>query len=306
MNRASFAVTLHQARPSAAPAIRFSLDWASMCRRPIIHSGLDILMRNSLIEPTLRPQSFALSRRFGIMGLFCGISAAFIAGCGGAATEQMQILRSEVFSLKQDQRQLQHQVTALDSLLRLKIEGLGSFNAGLNTDIRSFKERLAIIEQRINDTDSRLVRLQSDLDSRKSSAAAQAQAQGKNQAEKIEPRDVFDLAYKDFTSSNYQMAIEGFTDFLQRYPDSPSAAEAYFYSGSSYQALKKYEEAVKSYSVIAAKYPDSRLHPDALFRIGECLIKLGDKSRGETYYQAVIQKFPDSDAAAAARARLNP
>ncbi|OGG04447.1 MAG: tol-pal system protein YbgF [Candidatus Glassbacteria bacterium RIFCSPLOWO2_12_FULL_58_11] len=262
-------------------------------------------MRDSMIERDLELSLFGRYLRLGLAAFLSVILASFSAGCGGAATEQMQILRSEVFSLKQDQRQLQHQVTALDSLLRSKVEGLGGFNADLNADLRSLKERLSIIEQRINDTDSRLVRLQSDLDSRKSSAA-QDQAQDKSRPEKIAPQDVFDLAYKDYTSSNYQMAIEGFTDFLQRYPDSPSVAEAYFYSGGSYQALKKYEEAIKSYSVIAAKYPDSRLHPDALFRIGECLIKLGDKSRGETYYQAVIQKFPDSDAAAAARARLNP
>ena len=95
-------------------------------------------------------------------------------------------------------------------------------------------------------------------------------------------------------------------DFIERFPDNPMAAEALFYIGSSYQALKQYEKAIESYKALAEKFQDSPQNPDALVRIGDCWIKLGQKSRAELYYESVIQRFPDSDAAAHARARLNP
>lgn len=231
-------------------------------------------------------------------------SVALSGGCGGAGTEQIQLLRSEIFSIKQDQRQMQHQLTALDSLIRQRIENLDSFNADFGADVRQLSERLSVIEQRLNDTESRISRLsgRSMLSENTPRAARDEQQQATRGPG---PREMYDLAYKDFTSSNYQLAIEGFSDFVQSNPDAPLAPQAYLYMGNSYQALNKYEEAISSYRSIVDRYPDSQLHPDALFKIGDSLIKLGDTSRGETYFQGVIQKFPESNAAELARARLN-
>ena len=224
-------------------------------------------------------------------------------GCGGASAEQMQLMRSEIFSIKQEQRQMQHQLTALDSLIRQRVEGMSQFNADFGVDVRQLSERLAVIEQRLGDTETRLNNLAGSVRTRNE----QAQPSGDQEAAKEGPgpRELYDLAYKDFTSSNYQLAIEGFSDFVQRHPDTPLAPQAYLYMGNSYQALNKYEQAISSYKTIVDRYSDSQLHPDALFKIGDSLIKLGDVSRGETYFQHVIQKFPESNAAELARARLN-
>ena len=230
------------------------------------------------------------------------LAVTIFAGCGGASAEQIQLLRSEVFSLKQDQRQLQHEVTALDSLIRLRVQSLDGFNADFSADVRSINQRLEQIEQRLSDSEERLTRLTSTVQTAApSGGSAGGQAQKEPSA-----RDLFDLDYKDFTSSNYQIAIEGFADFLQHHPDSPLAPEAYLYIGNSYQALNKYEIAVSSYTAILEKYPESPLNPDALYKIGDSLIKLGDVSRGETYFQNLIQKYPDANAARLARGRLKP
>ncbi|MBW7996756.1 MAG: tol-pal system protein YbgF [Candidatus Glassbacteria bacterium] len=249
---------------------------------------------------------YALSAR-AIRTLVTGallVAALAAGGCGGAGAEQIQLLRSEVFSIKQDQRQLQHQLTALDSLIRQRVESLDRFSAGFEADVRQLSERLSVTEQRLNDTESRISRLsgRTMITPEQTPGAAQQETQ-KQQGPG--PRELYDLAYKDFTSSNYQLAIEGFSDFIQRYPDMPLAPQAYLYMGNCYQALNKVEEAISSYKSIVDRYPDSQLTPDALFKIGDSLIKLGDVPRGETYFQHVIQKFPESNAAELARARLN-
>ena len=224
------------------------------------------------------------------------------SGCGGASAEQIELLRAEVFSLRQDQRQINHQITALDSLINQKVKALDNFNADFGTDMRSLNQRLAVIEQRLDDTEGRLLRLQGRVSAETPAPPDSDQAQ----PQKVSPTEIFDIAYKDFNSSKHQLAIEGFSDFIERFPDNPMAAEAFFYIGSSYQALKKYEKAIESYRAIAERFQDSPQHPDALVRIGDCWVKLGQKSRAELYFQSVIQRFPDSEAAAHARARLNP
>jgi tol-pal system protein YbgF len=227
------------------------------------------------------------------------------AACGGASKD-FQLLRSEVFSLQQDQRQMQHQITVLDSLIRQRTTGMGQFTANFDADIRQLKERVAIFDQRISDNEKRVSRMQS-LETAKPATVSPGQAGvPAASAGSADPREIFNLAYKDFTSSSYDMAIEGFRDFLTRYPDVPLATEAYLYIGDSYRAQKKYNEAISSYSKIVERFADSQLHPDALYKIGDCLISSGQKARGETYLQQLIQKFPDSEAAALARARLNP
>ncbi|MEA1996235.1 MAG: tol-pal system protein YbgF [Gemmatimonadota bacterium] len=249
-------------------------------------------------------RSFSLKGFLVSVVIPCSLAAGLVSGCGGASTDQIQLLRSEIFTLKQEQRQLHHQASTLDSLVRRKTDQRSQFGAGFGADIRQLQERLSVLEQRMDDTEARITRLKSTA-ATSSPAASAARSEG-TQAVRIAPREIFDLAYKDFTSSNYEMAVEGFRDFLQRFPDSPLAPEAHLYIGNSFRARKKYEEAVSSYRTLVDRYPDSPLQPDALYRIGDCLLKLGDRSRGETYFQTVIQKFPDSNAAALARAKMNP
>lgn len=256
----------------------------------------------TVADKTLMGLSAFTIRRF--ISIALPIAIVVVAGCGGAGAEQVQLLRSEVFGIKQDQRKMQHQLTVLDSLIRQRVEGLDRFNADFGADVGELSRRMAVLEQQFSDTESRISRLSGR------SVARQTGPGGQNAAQDVQPkgpgqRELYDLAYKDFTSSNFQLAVEGFSDFIQSYPDAPLAPQAYLYMGNSYQALNKFEQAISSYKSIVDKYPDSQLHPDALFKIGDSLIKLGDVSRGETYFQHVIQKFPDSNAAELARDRLN-
>ena len=259
-------------------------------------------MRPNINMPAIMTNGIGASISRGLIALSLCLLTLSSAGCGGASAEQMQLMRSEIFSIKQEQRQMQHQLTALDSLIRQRVEGLDDFSADFGVDVRQISERLSVIEQRLGDSETRLNRVAGMVQAR-----PQAQPEAKPEAGSSGPgpRELYDLAYKDFTSTNYQLAVEGFSDFVQRYPDTPLAAQAYLYMGNSYQALNKYEDAISSYKTIADRYSDSQLHPDALFKIGDSLIKLGDVARGETYFQHVIQKFPESNAAELARARLN-
>ncbi|MCE5273443.1 tol-pal system protein YbgF [bacterium] len=234
-----------------------------------------------------------------------------VAGCGGAKSSDLQILRSEVFGLRQDQRQLKSQIALLDSLVNQRVETLDRFQAGYRSDTGQLEEQMSTLQQRISDTEQRLLRLQSEFQARAVSGQSVPAAGGSATAtpatqNAADPNQLYELAYKDFTASNYQMAIEGFRDFLARYPDIPLAANANLYIGNSFRALKKYDEAIKAYRQIVDRFPDSQLVPDALYRIGDCYISMGQKARGETFLQTVVQKYPDSDAAQMARARLNP
>ncbi|MCC6281078.1 MAG: tetratricopeptide repeat protein [Saprospiraceae bacterium] len=67
-----------------------------------------------------------------------------------------------------------------------------------------------------------------------------------------------------FQQGRYQQAIEGFTNYLAKYPNGQNAIPAYYYRAESYASntLKQYSKALQDYAAIVAKGP-SRLYPKA-------------------------------------------
>ena len=247
------------------------------------------------------------------IGLFVVMSPVLfsLTACSGAAARDSDILRSDVMMLKQENRQLRQQLAELDSLVRNKTEDMSGERAYFSTDIRELKERVSVIEQRIDDLQQRISRMAANISMAGTQQASAAQGQGGAEESApaqaaAGPRDIFDLAYRDYTGSQYQIAIEGFRDFLDRFPKSALAPEALLYIGNSYRAMKKHQEAIEAFRRIIDEFPDSPLHADALYKIGDSLIESGDRSRGEVYLQTLVQKFPDTNAARLARAKLSP
>ena len=245
------------------------------------------------------------------IGLFVVLSPVLfsLTACSGVAARDTDILRSDVMMLKQENRQLRQQLAELDSLVRNKTDDMSGERANFATDIRQLEERVSVIEQRIDDLQQRILRMAAVVNAAGAQQASGTQAQaaaGETTPEAASPRDIFDLAYRDYTASQYQIAIEGFRDFLNRFPESSLAPEALLYIGNSYRAMKKHQEAIESFRRIIDEFPDSPLHADALYKIGDSLIESGDRSRGEVYLQTLIQKFPDTNAARLARAKLSP
>ena len=67
-----------------------------------------------------------------------------------------------------------------------------------------------------------------------------------------------------FQQGRYQQAIEGFTNYLAKYPSGQNALSAYYYRAESYAStgIKQYSKALQDYAAIVAKGP-SRLYPKA-------------------------------------------
>jgi hypothetical protein len=67
-----------------------------------------------------------------------------------------------------------------------------------------------------------------------------------------------------FQQGKYQQAIEGFTNYLAKYPNGQNAIPAYYYRAESYASnnIKQYPKALQDYAAVVAKGP-SRLYPKA-------------------------------------------
>lgn len=63
----------------------------------------------------------------------------------------------------------------------------------------------------------------------------------------------FRAALTQFENGNYPRAVEGYTDYLRKYPSGIHVLDAYFQRGESYAVLKQYSEALKDYEFVVGR-----------------------------------------------------
>lgn len=125
-------------------------------------------------------------------------------------------------------------------------------------------------------------------------------------AEQLEsPEGLMRLAVTDFLSGNYELATEGFREYLDSYPTSSRAAEAQLYMGDVHFNQREYDQAIIEYDLLLQKYPNSVKKVTALYKKGLALAELDETEDALTYLRQVVSDFPDSTEAASAQQKID-
>ena len=114
----------------------------------------------------------------------------------------------------------------------------------------------------------------------------------------------YENALARFRDAKYADAIAGFKDFLTAYPDSTLAANAQYWIGYSYYALKDYKTSLANQKKLVAAYPDSPKVPDAQLNIAANQIELNDMAGARRTLKDLVAKHPGTPAAQLAARRL--
>lgn len=123
-------------------------------------------------------------------------------------------------------------------------------------------------------------------------------------ASRVNPQQLWQSSYADYTSGAYGLAVAGFQMFLNSFPKSQQAHEAQLLIGESLSLDRKDVEAVAAYDRVIANYPESLSVPQAYYKRGVALQRLGETDRARESYEAAIKQFPDSQAAILAKQGL--
>jgi tol-pal system protein YbgF len=115
---------------------------------------------------------------------------------------------------------------------------------------------------------------------------------------------MYQAAYRDYTRGNFDLAIEGFRDFVDSFPQSDKADNAAYWIGESLFSQKKYRDAIEQFDKVVTQYPKSDKVPGALLKKGYSYISLGERAQGIVQLQYVVHEHPKSQEATLARQRL--
>jgi len=116
---------------------------------------------------------------------------------------------------------------------------------------------------------------------------------------------VYQQAQKVWLSDDYAGALQLFSDYLARYPDTELAGNAQYWQGRCYLKLDRHEEAVAAFQNVRTKYPenDSKVS-QAMQSQAVALSRLGRNDEAERLLEEVVQKYPTTSAARQAESDL--
>jgi tol-pal system protein YbgF len=129
-------------------------------------------------------------------------------------------------------------------------------------------------------------------------------SKGGSPSSSLSPSEAYGLAYNDYLKGNYELALNGFKNFLIQYKDTSLAPNAQYWIGESYYGGKEYRKAIEAFSKVVSDYPVSSKVPGSLLKTGFAYIQLADKEKARSFLKKVIEDFPFSDEANLAKSRL--
>ncbi len=119
----------------------------------------------------------------------------------------------------------------------------------------------------------------------------------------LQPQDIYQAAYIDFSKGSYSLAIAGFREFLRRYPDHELAGSAQYWIGEAYLSLAR-GFAVQEFKKVQANYPRADKVPTALYKEALALLDLKQPALAQARLQYLVDNFPRAEETSLARERL--
>ena len=119
------------------------------------------------------------------------------------------------------------------------------------------------------------------------------------------PTQMWDTAWADYTSGQYDLAVLGFDAYIKTFPKSDMADDAQVYICNAYLNDGKNDKAVEACDIAIRTYPKGNAIPEAYLRKGQAQLNLRDAGGARATWEALIRNFPDSAMAQMAQNRLN-
>ncbi len=107
---------------------------------------------------------------------------------------------------------------------------------------------------------------------------------------------MFDAAFGDYMAGEYVLAIDGFQEYLRRFPTTEKADEALYWMGESLAAQERHSEARGRFLQVILEYPASEMIAGARLRAALEAIELGQPEAAVQELRGVVDHHPGTDA----------
>ncbi len=117
-----------------------------------------------------------------------------------------------------------------------------------------------------------------------------------------DPASVYENAFSQLKSGNYNGAQRSFDSFLSAYPTHPLAANATYWLGETYYAQTRYDQASRIFAESYKKYPQGPKAADSLLKLGMSLGGAGKNKEACVSLKQLKKEFAAGQTTAVRRA----
>ena len=115
---------------------------------------------------------------------------------------------------------------------------------------------------------------------------------------------MYNSAYKMVVANKLKDSIPAFKSFIEKYPDSDLAPNAWYWLAQVQFKLKQNQDARVSF-LNAAGFRNSPKRPDSLYKLGLIYKLSGDKEKAKRFFEVVAKQYPNDTAAQLAQKQLS-
>lgn len=204
--------------------------------------------------------------------------------------------------------QIQSKISQLDSNLNSKQKGNADYSYTLNQiidELNVLKQQLSDNAQRNNDLIDKITFLQQSIDKlQNSSISNQTNPKTTNLPSHVGAETVYQMALADYHKNNFSLAINGFQQFLSKYPTTKLAGNAQYWMGECYYSMKNYKTAINEFDKVIIKYPDNNKKISAILKKAFCWFSLKNFTEAKKTLSQVVKEYPNSREANLASQKL--
>lgn len=194
-----------------------------------------------------------------------------------------------------------------------RIESLTQQSQGLADNLQDVQSRVGKLSQQMTDVQNLLQSIDAKISSSAPAAApGSASVPGvpgtapnaPPAAPAISSDTLYQNALRDYTSGNYDLSRQEFSDYIKNFPTNDLASNSQFYLGEISYSQNDFKGAIAAYELVLQNYPHSFKLAASLLKRGMAELEVGQKAAGIRDLRDVVRRFPGSDEARRAQAKL--
>ena len=239
--------------------------------------------------------------------LLCSFPLSAIKKDTKLVLDEIQKLADSVMALDNKINVMAAELTAMVKKSNISEERIGAMSRNqadmtqsrenLLLSMQFFKEELNDIKNSLNKLNDKIMNIP-PVAGGNSTGAADNKPNSANSTEASltqDPSTIYYAAYSDYIKENFDLAIEGFRQFIRNFPESGLADNSLYWIGECYYAKKKYQDAINTFNELLNKYKDGDKAPAAFLKKGYALLEMGRQSEGLAILKELISRFPLSE-----------
>jgi tol-pal system protein YbgF len=186
-----------------------------------------------------------------------------------------------------------------------KVDSMAEQFSGLREDVRAMAAGISRLDTKLTDINSAIRAIQTPA-----APPPTTPGPGNSAPTAVQPppgvsaESTYQNAQRDYQNGRYDLALEGYSDFLKYFDKSDLAPNAQFWIGSILRQKKDYEGALKAFDLVLEKYPENLKSADARLSKAQVLVLLGRRTDAVQEFKEITERYKGTEQAARANDEL--